>query len=411
LQTLATETFYNTASEVASATNAIYKPLKGWNFATTFPALMECMPDYGYGRGSWASNSNYAGLDATNTARVGDTWSELYFAIRNANLVIKNTPNSSEITDNEKAQFIGEAKYMRAFCYFNLVRCWGGVPLRTEETMSELEIARSSVDDVYDLIISDLEYAEQNLPDAPRLIGTPSKWAAKTFLADVYLNLKNWGNARDLAKQVINSGKYSLVNVNVADDFYEIYGPNVINTTEEIFYLKFSTSEGWDFTMFAHHPGSKLHAGGGYYGHYTRTDNPVIANWDDNDLRKEFILYTWNIGIGSNTLLYKKFITPEETHAPNDYPWYRYADLLLIYAEAANQANNGPTADAIECLNKVHRRAYGFDPEIPSPVDFKINDYDIESFLDLVIKERGYETMYEGKRWLNWSGQVKLQKL
>jgi len=398
---IATETFYNTVNEVASATNAIYYPFKNSGFASNFPALMESWPDYGYGRGSFASNSNYAGLDATNISRVGSLWLYLYLAIRNANLVIKNTPNGTDITDTKKSEFIGEAKFMRAFCYYNLVRCWGGVPLRTEETLGAIDIPRSSVNDVYDLILSDLENAQQNLPDAPRLIGTPSKWAAKTFLAEVQLTLKNWDNARDLAKEVIESGKYSLVKVSVADDFYKIFGPAVVNTTEEIFYIKFSASEGWVFPKYAHHPGSKLHAGGGFYGLYTTTNNLVYANWDNNDLRKNFNWYSWNIGIGSNTLLNKKFISPVEANAPNDYPIYRYADLLLIYSEAANQANNGPTAEAVECLNKVHRRAYGFDPGVASPVDFKVSDYNKESFFDLVLKERGYETMFEGKRWLD----------
>ena len=158
---ISTETFYNTLNEVASATNAIYYPFKNSGFASNFPALMESWPDYGYGRGSFASNSNYAGLDATNISRVGSLWLYLYLAIRNANLVIKNTPNGTDITDIKKSEFIGEAKFMRAFCYYNLVRCWGGVPLRTEETLGAIDMPRSSVSDVYDLILSDLEYAQQ----------------------------------------------------------------------------------------------------------------------------------------------------------------------------------------------------------------------------------------------------------
>jgi hypothetical protein len=72
----------------------------------------------------------------------------------------------------------------------------------------------------------------------------------------------------------------------------------------------------------------------------------------------------------------------------------------LIYAEAASRVNNGPTAESVEALNQVHRRAYGKDPKVTSSVDFKATDYDVNSFLDLVIKERGYEFQYEGKRWL-----------
>lgn len=396
---IASSTFYNTAQEVAAAANAMYNPYKSGNFENYW-AFQESCVDYGFGRGSWASNSNFAGLDNTNVTRTALVWGEIYLSIRNANLVIINTPNGSETSEVEKAQFIGEAKFIRAYNYFLLVRSWGGVPLRTEETFDQIEIARSSVQDVYSLILEDLQYAEANLPDAPRLIGTPSKWAAKTLLADVYLNLKEWIKARDLAGEVIASGKYSLVKMDVPDDFYNLFDAKVITSPEEIFYIKHSSLEGSFFGMFAHHPGAPYINKRGYYGHYTKDDNPFIANWDPNDFRRQVWFYPWSIGIAPNTLLYKKYIDLEATGNPaTDIPVYRYPDVLYIYAEAANFANNGPTSEAIEYVNQVHRRAYGLDPESPSLIDFKIEDYNKDTFFDLIIQERGYETFYECKRW------------
>ena len=73
----------------------------------------------------------------------------------------------------------------------------------------------------------------------------------------------------------------------------------------------------------------------------------------------------------------------------------------MIYAEAANWANGGPTAEAMECVNKVHRRGYGYNSEIESPVDFKLSDYNVNSFSELVLQERGYEMILECKRWLD----------
>ena len=87
--------------------------------------------------------------------------------------------------------------------------------------------------------------------------------------------------------------------------------------------------------------------------------------------------------------------------AGNDLPIYRYAEALLIYAEAAARAASSPTAEAMEALNKVHRRAFGVDPETPSAVDFNIADYDAISFVDLVLQERAYEFIFEGKRWFD----------
>jgi hypothetical protein len=396
---IASETFYNTPKEVASAANAMYDPYKSGNFENYW-AYQECCVDYGFGRGSWASNSNFNGLDDTNISRTALIWNEIYLSIRNANLVIINTPNGSETSDAEKAQFIGEAKFVRAYNYFLLVRSWGGVPLRTENTFDQIEIPRSSIQDVYDLIIEDLEFAEDNLPDAPRLVGTPSKWTAKTLLADVYLNLENWTAARDLAKEVIQSGKYSLVSLSEPDDFYKIFDAGVVTSSEEIFYIKHHPEEGSFFGMFAHHPGSPYINKRGYYGHYTFDNNPVIAAWDANDFRRQAWFYPWLIGIAPNTLLYKKYIDLNASGNPStDIPVYRYPDVLFIYAEAENFANNGPTADAVEYVNQVRRRAYGLDPKTSSSIDYKMSDYDKNSFFDLIIKERGYETFYECKRW------------
>ena len=83
--------------------------------------------------------------------------------------------------------------------------------------------------------------------------------------------------------------------------------------------------------------------------------------------------------------------------------------MLLFYAEADCRANNGPTPDGMEKLNMIHRRAYGIDPGTVSDVDFILSDYTEESFVDLVIKERMYEMMYEGKRYfdLKRTGKIK----
>lgn len=405
-KSLSVENFYNTVAEVEAAVNAIYSPLRDPNcLGSLYPAQHEAMPDYGNGRGSYTIISEYTGLDNTNITRVGQIWDLMYQAIRNANLVILNVPNGKEITPEVGAKYIAEAKFLRAFMYFIMVRNWGGVPLRTEANMSEAAIERSSVDEVYQLIVNDLLQAEQDLPDTPAQPGRPTIWAAKTLLADVYLNREQWELARDKANEVIASGKYSLVPVVTNADFEKVFGPEVVTTSEEIFYLKYSRQQGFTMVMFAHIAAAKYHGAGGYFAHYSDSaTNVVQKNWDDADLRKSYNIYNWNIGLGPNSVLFRKFRDPAATNANgagNDFPWYRYADLLLIHAEAASRAANGPTPEAVESLNKVHRRAYGYDPLSASPIDFNIADYNAQTFLDLVVKERGYETMYEGKRWLD----------
>jgi hypothetical protein len=405
-KSLAVETFYNTAAEIEAATNAIYTPLRSNNTSGmgVYIAVLEGHIDYAYGRGSYTVLNNFQGLDNVNVSRTAGAWEGFYLSIRNANLVIKNAPNGKAISQASIAKFVAEAKFLRAFNYFHLVRNWGAVPIRTEANMTEIDAKRNSPEEVYNLILSDLKEAEANLPDQVTQSGRPSRLVAKTVLADVYLQLGRFAEARDKAVEVIQSKKYALVPVSSTEDFQKIFGPAVVTTPEEIFYLKYShqTGQGNLWPWLTNHPGTKLHGGGGVYGHHSDTANPVYAAWDDKDLRKGQ-WYLWNIGIGATSLLNKKFIDPDAIGGPgaaNDAPFYRYADLLLIYAEAASQAANGPTAEAMEALNQVHRRAYGLPPTTISSIDFKLTGYNAATFLDLVIKERGYEFQYEGKRWL-----------
>jgi tetratricopeptide (TPR) repeat protein len=407
-KSLAVETYYNTAAEVQAAINAIYTPLRDNNTSGmgVYIAVLEGHIDYGYGRGSYAVLNNFQGLDNVNISRVAGAWSAFYLSIRNANLVIKNTPAGKAISKADIVKYVAEAKFLRAFDYFHLVRNWGGVPVRTEANMTEINAKRNTADDAYALILADLLEAETNLPDQVSDLGRPTKWAAKTLLADVYLQLGRFTEARDKADEVIKTNKYSLVPVATTDDFQKIFGPDVITSTEEIFALKYSHQPGQGnlFPTLINHPGTKLlGGGGGVFGLHNDSTNPAYVKWDNADLRKG-LWYSWNIGIGTTSLLSKKFIDPnslEFAGAANDVAWYRYADLLLIYAEAAARSSTGPTAVAMETLNQVHRRGYGKPSTTASAVDFKLADYPTSaSFLDLVVKERGYEFQYEGKRWL-----------
>ena len=407
-KSLAVETFYNTLAEVQAAVNAIYTPLRDSNTSGmgVYIAVLEGHTDYGLGRGSYAILNNFAGLDNVNISRVSGAWSAFYLSIRNANLVIKNAPNGKAISQADVAKSVAEAKFLRAFSYFHLVRNWGGVPIRTEANMADITAKRNTVDEVYALVLSDLQAAETGLPDQVTDIGRPTKWASKTMLADVYLQLGKFVEARDKADEVIKANKYALVQVAGVDDFQKILGPDVITTSEEIFSLKFSHQPGQGnlFPTLTNHPGTKLlGGGGGLFGLYSDSTLPAYSNWDNADLRKT-LWYPWNIGVGATSLLSKKYIDPnslEFAGAANDVSWYRYADLLLIYAEAASLAANGPTAAAMEALNQVHRRAYGKPSGTPSAVDFKLSDYgSAAAFLNLLVKERGYEFQYEGKRWL-----------
>jgi hypothetical protein len=404
-KSIVAETFFNTAADVESATNSIYNPLRRDNYSV-YETTLECQADYAYGRGSWAPLHEYQGFNDANISRVAGLWNAFYLSIRNANLVILNAPKGSAISEADIKKYVAEAKFLRAFNYFQLVRNWAGVPLRTEQNMTQEDLAKSTPEQVYALIIADLSEAEQNLPEKAAMNGRPSKWSAKLLMADVFLNMKQYAQARDKANEVIQSGKFSLVPVKTPADFQNnVFGPDLVSTSEEVFFFKFTrqVAQGNYMLWITNHPSTGLFNFGGAYVVYGQTSDPFYQAWDEKDIRKGL----WNkvnIGLGANTLLSSKFVDKAavaQNGAGNDDPVYSYADALLIYAEAAAMASNGPTSEAMEALNQVRRRAYGLDPKTAAADDYVASAYTAASFQDLVLRERAYEFHYLGKRWLD----------
>ncbi|MET0393212.1 MAG: RagB/SusD family nutrient uptake outer membrane protein [Chitinophagaceae bacterium] len=401
------EQFYNTAPEIETGVNAIYTPVRGASvFSALYPVQVEIYTEYLYGRGSHAVLNDYKGLDNTNITRVEDIWRIFYQAIRNANLIIQKAPLGKSISPADVTKYVSEARFLRALWYFHLVRNWGGVPIRTETNMDSLSVKRNSAEEVYNLILGDLQYAETNLPDNPRQVGTPSKLIAKAVLADVYMNLHNYTAARDKSLEVIDAKKYSLVNVTVANDFDKLFGADISNSTEEVFYIKFArtpSSQNFQYPIYTHYPNAGFYPPGGFYTFYSDSiQNSFVKAWDKSDLRYTYNWYSQTFGITPTTILNKKFSDKAATTgAGNDYPMYRYADVLLFYAETQARANGAPDADAMEKLNMVHRRAYGKNPTVAdAATDFKLADYaTLQPFIDLVVRERTYENCSEGKHW------------
>ncbi len=420
---LSVDGFYNTPAEVEAAVAAIYSPLRsdmsGW-----WIGILECQTEWGAGMDATTNFDSFksmAGLDDVGQKNVIPRWNVFYVAIRNANLVIKYVPNGTELSEEQKNTYLGEARFLRAFVYFQLVRGWGGVPLQTESNMSETDnIPKATKEQVYELITTDLEFAEAQLPDNAPLVGKPSKWAAKSFLSDVYFYQGMNDKAAAKANEVIGSAKYSLERLTMADDFNKVFGMGAASP-EEIFYLKYSLNSPGELILFTQQESTPWFGSSGYGIINWQNKAKFYTTWNDNDFRKQF---NWYEDAKSNPFLAnqpgfpttgvtilspKKYNNPTATVETFSLPCYRYADVLLIYAEASAQAG-GPTADGMEKLNIVHRRAYGFDPLQPSVVDYQLSDYpSVKAFTDLVIRERGYETQLEGKRWFDLvrSGTVK----
>jgi hypothetical protein len=342
-------------------------------------------------------------------------WPTFYEAISRSNILIKQLEENTDIDEQLKNEAFGEAYFVRATCYFHLVRGWGKVPLRLEPVTDSQNTGQplAEVDDIYDQIIADLKFAEQNLSPKTNKPGRATSGAVKTELADVYLFLGRYNDARSLAKEIMdNKAEYGY---DLIPSIETLFSPTSPTNSEDIFSIKFSqfVAQGSFIpTYFSTINYSGLTAPRGLEVVGATDTAALIRNWDDNDLRKKWNIYnTWvidgqeeNLSIAApNDYVFGKYRDPEapdETGAGNDIYLYRYADVLLIFAETENNIN-GPTADAYEAVNKVRRRAYGkdinaSDTEADLPVGLTQSAFD-----DMVFRERGYEFMAEGKRWFD----------
>lgn len=410
---LASVNFYKTKADALAAVDAIYSPLRATYGGTDWGGQFTGAEDYAMGTGIYAPLSQYV-MNSSSIARTDAAWRAFYQTIRNANIALKYIP-PIVMDETQKNTFLGEARFLRALAYRDLVRSWGGVPLQTEPTESldavAIGVKRATAAEVYNLIIEDLKFAETNLPAKQALSGKPTKWAAKTMLADIYLTNEKWAEARDKADEVILSGAHLLVPITQPADFELIFGPTAITTSEDVFSLKYSRSLGGSQIAQQYSMANSAYSSGGYGSFYGLPTFPLLRDWDKDDLRYKFNIYTsYPTKSGAivqtgpdQPILFGKF--KDAGFAPshgNDFPIYRYPDALLIYAEAASQAGNAPTALALERLNMVRRRAYGRNPATPSPVDFTLATAPTApAFRSLVLRERAYEFLCEQKRWFD----------
>ncbi len=414
--------FYQNETDAQGALNGVYQNMGPDFFGINHYLMVELHGDFLNGRGSQAPISvmNQV-LNAQNVGRTSGSWSRLYQTINRANAVIDNVPLIENISDEARDRIVAEAHFCRAICYFELVRGWGPVPIRTFENtdLSGLNVPRSPESEVYDLIIQDALIAEADLPaDVGAETGKASSMAAKMLLAHVYLTTEQWDLAAQKADDVISSGLYQLVEVSQPDDFYEIFDGET--SSEDIFSEHHSENRTTSIQTFMHRGSARPYNFGtsGFFAWLPDTVNSFIgAAWDNNDLRKSFNLYTeyqdangdWVPLPSTIGVLFKKFITNPEGLSIATLPIYRYTEAFLFYAEAATRANGGPTALALERLNMIKRRAYGYPSNAVSPVDYP-SGLTEDQFADIVLQERAYEFMIERRRWFDLKRTGKVQE-
>ncbi len=324
----------------------------------------------------------------SNNYYVERLWSGHYQGISTANQALDKLALST-FDHVTKRTLIGEVKFLRAYLYFNLVRLFGGVPLvlRVPTDLSDSKSpefqTRVSKDSVYSVIINDLQYGVDSLPlkgDPGTDIGRATKGAAESLLAKVYLYQKNYQKAYDLTQDVINSGKYALM-----PDYSQNFTSKIYdNNMESVFEIQTGTDANCDaaipFYVVAQGPRAGGRGGWADLGFGLNTPSQDLVNaYEPDDKRKAATI----IFIGpTGTLLWDGFRIPSRDSVENDrynYKAYfgrkvdpycatantdhlpknvhiiRYAEVLLINAEAAIQV--GKTGDAVTDMGLIRARA------------------------------------------------------
>jgi len=408
---LSTATFFKSENDFKQGINAAYAPLRtlyngaGLNGSGAF-YMGEMRSDnstYMYNPGFRATQNQEAIADFTNDA--ANTISTLryvtdYQIIARANQVLVPI-DAVTFAEDSKNNIKGQAFFLRALAYFDLVQYFGKIPLHLTPVVNreEASLPLSEVEVIYTQIIKDATEAGRLLPaKSKQEVGRATSGAAKTLLANVYVVQKKWALAETLLKEVIDSGEYSLLG-----DYASIYTNANKNSRESVFEVQFKEgTEGFASTFIyeflpmpisAAQVSSIMGAGNpqalNNQGYNIPTPDLINA-YEDGDKRKAASIA--NVELNGRSYPYiKKYIQP---HAQSgitgvNWPVYRYAEVVLLYAEVLNEA--GKTTDAAKFLNQVRTRAGLADTKASSQADLR----------NAIIAERRVELAFENKRWLD----------
>lgn len=354
-------------------------------------------------------------------SNIRDVWNWMFAGVNRASYILE----FKDKTDFEgKAQIIAEARFLRAYYQFELVKWFGGIPMKGDARFSlgdELVIPRSTADEVYTAIEADLLLAIEDLSPTAVQTGRVTKGAAQALLGKAYLyhasiagNESKYADAATMLENVIGSGSYSLTTGAAYTNLFEETGENGV---ESVFEVQYSDTQGGSFTCLQCSEGNvavgfsgpRSYEGPGFSSGYS-FNIPTLESKDlfeEGDLRRGVTLLdmsdcgcTYAPAYKDTGLFNRKYIprtrrpnTPGDVNLtnPNNYRAIRFADVLLMAAEAYSRSGN--TAKAQEHLNEVRRRAFG-------DLDHDITTSGAQLTQD-ILDERRIELFGEGHRFFD----------
>tara|TARA_R110002012_G_scaffold216372_4_gene387479 strand:- start:2489 stop:4003 length:1515 start_codon:yes stop_codon:yes gene_type:complete len=411
------DSYYQTAEHAQTAVTAAYSNLKDIRGGS-------------YGGGPWLMAEFATGLADSDLGQADNSniirnlnnnsdngyglahWRSNYEGIANANLAISKIPGI-QMNEQLKQRFIGEAKFLRAHFYYQLVRLFGKVPLILEPVdlaSEDLYPTQASEEEIYAQIVTDLTDAEGSELPAKDPAGKVTLGAVKTLLSSVYLTMAgyplekgatHYKLAADKAKEVIdNAGTYGYSLFSSYDDLHD---PAMKNIGENIFMVQYKTltaPSNWQPLIIPYNMNISAYSDqtGAIYANLD-----FIKSYEEGDKRveeKQFYYTEYSlktdrtktVNLGGY-FLYKHFdVQANLLSASADLNWslYRYAELLFIYAEASNEVS-GPTPLAYEGLNAIRNRA-GLEPK---------SGLSQAEFREAVWREKWHEMSYESVTWFD----------
>lgn len=425
---ITSENYFNSAEEYNYALIAAYDILQ----STYVNAIL----------GEIASDNTFAGGESANdvigwqqidlmthtpvNSNLRDVWNWMFAGV-NRSAYILEFKDKTEFEG--KAQIIAEARFLHAYYNFELLKWFGGIPLKPDARFAlgdELVIPRATEEEVYASIESDLLLAIPDLaPQAPQ-VGRITKGAAQALLGKVYLyhatagngNPAKYAEAAAILDEVIGSNQFSLKQ---GSDYLNLFEESEENGTESVFEVQYTDVEGAAFGCLQCSEGNVAVGFSGPRNY----DGPLYTSgfsfnvptaqaaviFEDDDLRKEVTILdmstfgpdnnaTYGAGYNNTGFFNRKYIPRKRSDQaagdlnltnPNNYRAIRYADVLLMAAEAHNKAGNDGTAQ--DYLNQVRERAYGNDSHNTSAAG--------DDLFDEILDERRLELFGEGHRFFD----------
>lgn len=405
---LTTAQYYKTAKDIDLAVLGIYSAYQSRK--QTDYVLLELPSDNLY-RSTYtlsAGSEDADNLSITAANPLFNTfWTTSYNGIARANAVLDNIDNPIDYKAGQKEQLSGEAKFLRALYYFDLVRMFGDVPeVTTTLSVSEAQSTpRAPANAIYDLIVSDLKEAVASLPSRAAMAkGRTNSAAAAALLGKVYVYRKDWGNAKTYLEMVAAQGN------KLVPSFANIWKLETEDNDEMVFAVKYTEGTNGQSLSSAFLPF------GGKTGIATSGNESVFPSWDIHklfdaaDTRKTTsISEYYKAPTPANAPLnwFPHVSKYEVKHVINssglDLPVIRYADVVLLLSEAYYGLND--KAQALTQLNKIRERAFG-----NTTYNYVAGDIvTTENFTDKILLERRLEFAFENERWFDLVRFGKLQ--